>query len=176
MTDGAGTVNSIVSRMLARHDGRMIRISVLLAGCVALSACAPLSIYYKPGAEVAQLQDDQLRCETEALRDAPVANQTRQEPPVYVPPRRSCDSAGHCVTYGGYWQPGQIYSVDVNRDLRTRLTARCMAARGYTPVEIPRCDPGVRASGQTRVLPPLSPRSCAIRNDDGSFTIVDVTG
>lgn len=154
----------------------MTRASALLAACLTLSVCAPLSIYYKPGAEVAQMQQDQLRCETNALRDAPVANQTRQEPPVYVPPRRRCDSAGHCVTYGGYWHPGQIYSVDVNLALRTRLTESCMAARGYTLVEIPRCDPGVRASGQTRVLPPLSPRSCAIRNDDGSFTIVDVAG
>ena len=152
--------------------GYMRVFSVLTAVTLALSACAPLTIYHKAGVPVARLQSDELTCKTQALRDAPVANQVQQSPPVYVPPRRSCNSSGVCTTYGGYWRPGQIYTVDTNKALRTRLEDSCMADRGYTPVQIPRCDPGVTASAVTTVLPPLTPRSCAIKNEDGSFAIV----
>lgn len=150
----------------------MRRFTALTSLCL-LAACAPVETFYKPGAEVARLQQDQLGCETRALRDAPVANQVRQDPPVYVPPRRTCDSAGNCTSYGGYWRAGQIYSVDVNRDLRGRLLQACMAERGYTRVQIPRCEAGLGASGQMRVLPELTAQSCAIVGGDGRFVIVD---
>jgi hypothetical protein len=141
--------------------------------CLALGGCAPLTIYYQQGVPVQRLSDDELRCEINALREAPIANQTRQDPPVFVPARRVCDSAGACTTYAAYWKPGRITTVDVNRELRVRLERSCMADRGYARVSIPRCDPGISVIGRTTVLPPLTSRSCAVRNDDGSFAIVN---
>lgn len=138
-----------------------------------LAGCAPLSIYYKPGAEVRTLRSDTLACEVQALRDAPVSLQTRQEPAVFVPPRQTCDSSGNCRRDGGYWIPGRVYTVDVNTALRNRVETYCMAQRGYSPVNIPACPAGLKATGQTSVLPNLTEASCAIRNEDGTFLIVN---
>lgn len=141
----------------------------------ALSGCAPLSLYYKPGAEVSRMQADSLACETAALRDAPVANQIRQRPPVYYPGRQYCNG-GHCYYHPGYYMDGGYYTVDVNRDLRRRVEQSCMAQKGYQPVEIKRCTSSVALAaggGATTRLPPLSAQSCAIQHDDGTFLIVE---
>lgn len=148
-------------------------VAVFLTVFLLLGACAPLRIYHKPGVPIARWQADTTRCEVNALRDAPVANQVRQEPPIYVPPRQVCYSNGGCRLYGGYWRPGQIYTVDVNAGLRNRVETLCMAERGYTPVEIPRCPDGLTIRGQTAVLPNLTERSCFARFEDGGFAIVN---
>ena len=145
----------------------------LLALAVLLAACAPLRIYHKPGVPVARWQADTTRCEVQALRDAPVATQIRQEPPVFVPPRQICDKSGNCRTAGGYWIPGDIYTVDVNAGLRQRVETLCMAERGYSPVEIPRCPDGLTVRGRTTVLPELTENSCFVRFDDGGIAIVN---
>ena len=146
--------------------------AILLAGM--LAACAPLSIYYRPGVPVDVLKQDTLQCEVKALRQAPVANQIRRSPPVFVPPRQICNGTT-CHTRPGHWIPGNIYTVDVNSPLRKRIERACMADRGYVPAEIPACSPGVAKTGRgpaTSRLPALKEDSCFIRNDDGSFRIV----
>ena len=131
---------------------RMSLLGVLTAVC----ACAPLSTYYKPGVSTARLEQDQTACEVSSLRDAPVATQIRQRPPVFIPGERICDAAGSCIERPGYWVSGGIYTVDVNEGLRARLMDICMAKKGYQPVTIPRCDPAVEKAatpGVTTVLP-----------------------
>jgi hypothetical protein len=147
--------------------------AVAVSLALLLAACAPLRIYHKPGVPVPQWRSDTTTCEVQALRDAPVATQTRQEPPVFVPPRQICNSSGDCRLTGGYWYPGEIYTVDVNAGLRNRVETQCMAQRGYVPVEIPRCPDGVSVRGRTTVLPELGANACFVRFDDGGIAIVN---
>ncbi|MBO9449512.1 hypothetical protein J7426_04540 [Tropicibacter sp. R16_0] len=141
-----------------------------------LGACAgPLDVYYKPGATVARLQTDQTQCEVKALKDAPVANEIRQRPPIYYPGYPICDGYGNCWYRPGFWADGGVYSVDVNKDLRNRVLTQCMAGKGYNPVSIPQCSAGVKANApvaRTTTLPKLTGTSCYIKNDDGSYQIV----
>ena len=146
-----------------------------LAVVATLSACAPLSIYYRPGTSVARMQEDQTRCEVQALQQAPVANRIRRDPPIFVPPRQYCDSVGNCWVRPGHWVPGEVYTVDVNSDLRARVENLCMAEKGYSPVNLPACPPEVKEKtppGTTTVLPKLTETACVIRNKDGSWQIV----
>ncbi|TMM54526.1 hypothetical protein [Sulfitobacter sabulilitoris] len=143
---------------------------VLVAG-----GCAPLSIYHREGVRVAQMQADTTTCQVQALRDVPVANSLRRGPPRYVPGGRVCRSDGTCYSRGGFYLPGEIYTVDVNLPLRRRVEAQCMAARGYAPVTVPPCPGGVSRRvppGQTEVLPALTPRSCVVRQQGGGWRIV----
>ncbi len=175
MTDGTGPVKQIVFAGRLRQDTRMLRPHLLLPLFLTLAACGPLSIFYKPGASVARLQNDQTRCEVSALKDAPVANQIRQRPPIYIPGNRVCSSSGSCYYTPGYWIDGGVYTVDVNADLRGRVLTQCMANKGYRPVEIPPCPSSVASQvpvAQTQKLPTLTERSCAIKNQDGSWQIV----
>ena len=153
-----------------------MRAWVWIITLVVLGACQPVSMYYRPGVTVAKANDDRLDCEVSALRDAPVATQIRQQPSFYVPPRQYCDASGNCYVRGGYWEPGRVYTVDVNAGLRRQLTDRCMAQKGYAPVSIPPCPPSVADAaprGATTVLPALTANSCSIRNNDGTFQIVN---
>ncbi|WP_424986726.1 hypothetical protein [Microbulbifer sp. S227A] len=146
---------------------------IIVAGMM-VGACGPLSLYYRPGAEVSRMQTDATRCEVDALRDAPVANEIRQRPPVYFPGNRYCTGNG-CYYNPGYWVDGGLYSVDVNQDLRRRVMDICMAEKGYQPVSIPRCAANVASAAPrvaTSTLPTLARNSCAIRYDDGSWQIV----
>ncbi|MDC0656759.1 hypothetical protein N6L27_01960 [Leisingera sp. SS27] len=151
----------------------MQRIFTATSGAVFLAfttACGPLPVYYKQGAEVSRLQSDELACATQALKDAPVANQIRQHPPVFHPGRQVCHN-GNCHYYPGYWSEGSIYTVDVNRPLRQRLEKSCMASKGYQQIALKRC---TRSSAGTPIGPrlaPLSEASCAQRNRDGSTVI-----
>jgi hypothetical protein len=138
-----------------------------------LTSCAPLDIYYKPGVSVARLTQQTTACEVAALRDAPVANETRQDPPQYVPPRKYCNSNGDCYREPGYWLQGRIYTVDTNAGLRNRVETQCMANKGFTPVQIPVCPAGIKSTGATTVLPNLTKTSCVIRNKDGTVQIVN---
>lgn len=140
-----------------------------------LSACAPLTIYHKPGIPVSRMQSDQTACEVSALKDAPVAPLIRQYPPIYYPGHRVCNASGTCWTTPGYWEDGGFYTVDANKDLRNRVLSECMARKGYRPVTIPSCSPAVKSAApirQTTVLPRLTPQSCAIRRNGGGWQIV----
>ncbi|KUJ86086.1 hypothetical protein AVO45_03740 [Ruegeria marisrubri] len=142
----------------------------VLTGC-----SSPLSLYYREGVPVSRLQAETTDCQVKALKDAPVANQVRQTAPIYYPGRTRCDSAGRCYTTPGWWEPGRVYSVDVNQGLRNQVEAQCMAAKGYRPVSLPACKQDVKSQvppRRTTTLPPLSPNSCFVKYDDGSFQIV----
>jgi len=141
--------------------------------------CSPFRLYYQPGVAVEAMQRDQLACETRALAAAPVANQIRQSPPRYVPARRYCRAPGDCYSRGGYFVGGDIYTVDVNADLRRRVERQCMADQGYAFTELPRCRTGIADQvpvAATQVLPPLTDQSCVISNEDGTWQIVTVAG
>lgn len=153
----------------------MKRVLSLLVFALLVAACGPLSLYYRPGVSVTRMQTDQTNCEVKALRDAPVASQIRQRPPVYFPGRQICNSTGSCYYEPGYWLDGGVYTVDVNADLRGRVLTLCMAEKGYQPVDIPPCPSNVASAvppAQTRTLPTLTQNSCVIRNQDGSWQIV----
>lgn len=155
--------------------GIPIKTSVFLSLTLSLTSCAPLTLYYKPGVEVSRMQTDGLGCETAALKDAPVANEIRQNAPMFYPGGQYCTGT-HCYNRPGYWVEGNIYTVDVNRGLRQRIEQNCMAGKGYQQVELQICNPSVASAagiGQTTRLPRLSENSCAIRNKDGSFQIVE---
>lgn len=182
MADGFGAVNSIVLWEKAGQTMRMVSMRLFCAFCIGfavLASCAPLSIYHKEGAEVTRMQTDQLNCEIAALSDVPINNQIRQEPPIYIPARRYCNASGHCYTHGGYFERGQIHTVDVNANLRRRAQQQCMAKKGYEPVTVPNCPSNVfRAApkAETIVLPRLSEQSCAIKYQDGTWQIVNQPG
>ncbi|AZV78192.1 hypothetical protein EBB79_10100 [Parasedimentitalea marina] len=149
--------------------------SVFAPILLGLVSCTPLTLYYKPGAEVSRMQTDTLGCETQALKDAPVANEVRQSAPVFYPGDRYCDGT-NCHYSPGYWIPGHIYTVDVNLDLRRRVEQNCMAVKGYQRIQLQNCNLSIaKAAGtaQTTRLPQLSDKSCAIKNKDGSFQIVE---
>ena len=174
MTDGLNRVNSIV-RAPGRVQTAIMKAAKSLVLLLTLAACAPLSLYYRPGVSVAKLETDRTACEVSALRDAPVANQIRQEPPIFVPGRQVCVPNRGCVTQPGHWRQGSVYTVDVNKGLRARVMDQCMAQKGYQPVTIPRCEGAVAQAapqGATRVLPKLDEKSCAVMNRDGTWQIV----
>ncbi len=151
------------------------RITTAALAALVLSSCMPLETYYKPGATLTRTERDQTTCDIRALRDAPVATQVRQTAPVFYPPRRVCDAASNCTTTGGFWEPGMVYTVDVNADLRDRIQRQCMADRGYAPLRLPPCRAEIaRATppGRTTVFPRLTENACVIRNSDGSWQIV----
>jgi hypothetical protein len=177
MTDDPNPVNSIVNASAVLHHVDMMIKTRFLWLALALGACAPLSIYYRPGVSVAQLDTDTTRCQVQALNDAPVANQIRQRPPIYYPGSQYCDAKG-CITRPGYWVDGGFYTVDVNEPLRRRVLDMCMAQKGYQPVTVPRCSSAVEQAAPrtpTRTLPRLDESSCAIRYDDGTWQIVTPT-
>ncbi|MCX7559873.1 hypothetical protein OS190_09865 [Sulfitobacter sp. F26204] len=137
--------------------------------------CAPLETYYKPGASVAMLNRDTTACEVKALKDVPASFQVRRRPAIFVPGNRSCDAAGNCTGYQGYYIPGGVESYDPNLALRGRVEKQCMADKGYAPVTIPPCPDSVAKAAPTAAtsrLPNLTGKSCVIRNSDGTFQIV----
>ncbi len=141
-----------------------------------LAACdRDLSIFYKSGQPVAQMQADQSACAAIALDKAPVRQELRQTPSTYTPPRTSCNSNGICTTTPGVYRPGTFYTVDANAPRRARYIEICMDERGYAPVDVPLCPVELRNSvpvAQTRTLPPLSDNSCAVKYDDGTWQIL----
>ncbi len=147
----------------------------LLVSMMALSACGPMSLYYREGESVARMQSETTECRVQAVNDVPVNNQIRQSPPVYWPGRSYCDGRGRCYRTPGWWEPGNIYTVDVNKGLRNNVEAQCMAKRGFRPVSLPPCRSGVKSrvpAAQTTKLPPLNNESCFVKFKDGSFQII----
>jgi hypothetical protein len=175
MTDASSPVNSIVLNFVFWLDAAMKPFATISLAAFALVACAPLSIYYRPGVSVSRMQNDQTNCQVHALKSAPVANEIRQRPPIFFPGRQIC-GAGGCYYTAGYWVDGGIYSVDVNSDLRGRVEEQCMAGKGYQPISVPLCSSAVKSAvppKQTQTLPKLTEAACAIRYDDGSWQIVN---
>ncbi|WP_240453906.1 hypothetical protein [Chachezhania antarctica] len=151
---------------------RMFALGAVL--CV-LAGCAPVSVFYRPGADGARTQFQTDQCRVTALRDAPVANQIRQYPPIFYPGTRFCDAAGNCAYSPGYWVDGGFETVDVNAPLRARLTTDCMARQGYQLISLKRCDRSVAASQPpipNAKLPPVTQASCVVVLPSGRWRIV----
>ena len=147
-------------------------LGVVFAGV--LAGCTPLSLFYKEGAPVQRLNADLGACKQQGLREVPVDQDTR-----YIPgqeaPRTICDAAGVCHTVWVQITPDRIETYDANEGLRADYVEACMARRGYQPVRLPACsDAVVNATrlSPTKVLPPLSSNSCAIRLKTGQYQIV----
>ena len=156
-----------------KHASRMMVLALALAGC------GPLTLYHRPGVSVSRMQADSTECEVQALRDAPVANQIRQNPPVFIPGNTWCNADGQCRTGPGTWVDGGFTSVDVNAGLRDRVMRQCMANRGYQPVTLPECSASIKAAvspAQTTTLPRLGESSCVIRHGGGGWQIVTPAG
>jgi len=142
---------------------------------VVLAGCAPVSVFYRPGADGARTQSETDQCQVKALRDAPVANQIRQLPPIYYPGTTFCDPNGRCVVSPGYWVDGGFETIDINAPLRARLTTDCMAKRGYQLISLPRCDRAIAESQPpipNEVLPPVTQASCIMVLPYGRWRIV----
>ncbi|HAV08767.1 MAG TPA: hypothetical protein DEF12_15055 [Rhodobacteraceae bacterium] len=143
-----------------------------LCFAVLMSACAPVSMWYRVGETVSTRDQVETRCDVTALRDAPRALETRLTPLRFVP-LKTCDAAGVCVVRYEMIG-GEAYSVDINADLRGRVMAQCMNAAGYTPVSIPACPPATARNapeGATTTLPRLTPKSCAISRPTGMLIV-----
>ena len=176
MADAHPTVNSIVLSAGSGQDLRMTRLSIVFIALLFAAACSPVTAYHREGVTRAEFQDDLLTCRVEALQDAPVANQLRRGPPQYIPGYRSCTSSGSCYRTGGFFYPGEVYSVDVNASLRRDLRTRCMAKQGYSAVELPRCTYEAPPLIPTDTLPVLSATSCVVKDANGQFQIIDTAG
>ncbi|CUJ88090.1 hypothetical protein RUE5091_00646 [Ruegeria denitrificans] len=148
----------------------------LLFPIMALSACeGPLALYYREGESVSRLQTETTQCQVQAVNEVPVANQTRQSPPTYWPGRTYCDGRGRCYRSPGWWQPGRVYTVDVNQGLRNQVEAQCMAKKGFRPISLPPCKQNVKSqvpAVPTTTLPPVGTQSCYVKFDNGSFQII----
>ncbi|WP_428925195.1 hypothetical protein [Marinibacterium sp. SX1] len=137
-------------------------------------ACAPLATYYKPGVEVARLETDTTNCQVTAAQEVPPNNQIRSSPAFFYPSLSYCGGGG-CFYGNPYWADSYVYTIDVNEPLRRKVTEQCMGEKGYAPVRIPMCPVGISVPpGRTERLPVLTPDSCAVRNSDGSFQIVEL--
>jgi len=137
-----------------------------------LSGCAPLPVYYREGAPVAQVARDEAACRAAALAEAPVEIRRRYIPPVYDY-RTTCLPAG-CSTYRVLIAPRHYDSYDANEGRRATAARQCMADRGYARISLPACDPDQAAAAAEAgdVQPPLTESSCVIRRETGAPRIV----
>lgn len=178
MADAPWAVNSIVLRGLRRQTAFMKPLTLVILSYLLLAACGPVTVYHKQASSVSRLKTDLLSCQVDALAKAPVATQVRQRPPYYVPSRRYCRSDGECYSRGGFFAPGEIYSVDVNARLRDDLEEQCMSRSGYRAVALPRCtaaaSPATSAdtANTAQKLPVLSETSCVARDATGDWQII----
>lgn len=148
------------------------RVLTVLGVALALSSCGPRSIDYAYRADttVAQHDRDALRCEVEATERIVPNIQTRRTPVYYTPVQTNCQQVGtqtQCTTTGGEMRGGEVYSVDVNEDLRAEVQVQCMRDRGYQIVTLPGCrssavTPETRARLSDRLFAP-APDVCAVQ-------------
>jgi len=153
------------------------RLTLTVAAAI-LVACAPLKVYYKEGEQVARMDSDLIDCKVSALSKVPKDIRTRYIPPTYSP-YQYCNAYGNCYWRQRITSPGRYVNYDANKGLRDTVTNQCMAKRGYALVDIPACDPSITQSvplHATRVMPPLGPKSCAIRLKSGRWQIVTPPG
>ncbi|MDT8326889.1 MAG: hypothetical protein RQ750_05800 [Roseovarius sp.] len=145
-----------------------------LVALVLLAACAPLDIYYKEGADVAQSEINLTQCQVSALKEVPRDIRTRYIPARYAP-YTHCNAGGYCRTHYRMISPPRSETYDANASLRDKRVGQCMAMAGYRPVSLPQCDPETTQQTTlraTKTLPPLSQKTCVIRLKSGNWQIV----
>ena len=135
--------------------------------------CAPVTTFYKPGVTLGLLAQDQTTCDVQALQKVPTALGKVQGPPTVIPADKICDADGNCRVFAPEIVPGRIRTVDLNADLRARVSGQCMTQKGYDVVTLPICPSGIQTSGSTQVLPTLSDRSCAILKNQEISAIIN---
>lgn len=113
---------------------------VVLAG-----ACLPTSqaYLYKTNGTVASADNDYFECELEAARGVPQDTRVGTTPVYRTPVQTNCYNVGYsvqCNSTGGQVYGGDVYTYDANSELRATYFARCLAARGYNVVDLPKCD------------------------------------
>ncbi|WP_198389403.1 hypothetical protein [Roseovarius faecimaris] len=143
-------------------------------GLSVLAGCTSLSLFYKEGTPVQRLNADLGACKQKGFETIPVDQDTRFIPGSETP-RTFCDANGYCQTVWVQITPDRIETYDANEGLREDFVEACMAQRGYQPVRLPACNDAVvreTTLSPTRVLPPLSAQSCAIRLKTGQYQIV----
>ena len=154
---------------------------LLLAGCAAgtmtlyeaYKAGKPFPMYYKTGADFAQISNDNTNCQIEAAQRVPARTEFTQTPTYTSSAQTICNSYGtgygvtsssqtFCTQFGGDTYGGDIQSYDANTELRHEAAHQCMGKKGYRYVGIPPCPSGVDISGQDneRVLRPLAATTC----------------
>ncbi|NCQ23465.1 MAG: hypothetical protein COW54_16830 [Rhodobacteraceae bacterium CG17_big_fil_post_rev_8_21_14_2_50_63_15] len=175
MTDGPTLVNCFVLTTPRRYIERMKPATRSLAlACAVLAACAPPTLYHKPGASPALIQSTLTSCEVAALREVPRDIRT-----VFIPAQYStlpfCNHFGACFPRTTMIQPARTESYDANAALRARVTDQCMAQAGFRPVSLRQCDPDqVRGADlpPDTAQPALGANSCALRLPSGQWRIV----
>lgn len=158
-----------------RQTKEMNQHSTLLAAFLFAASCTPVPLFYQEGGSVALVQDTRLDCEVEALAKAPVATQLRQAAPRYIPGYRSCRSDGRCLSRGGFFVDGAVYSVDANARLRRDLVTQCMQRAGYQRIDLPRCTSQTDTVGSIAnpaQMPELTEASCAAKDAAGTWQVV----
>lgn len=175
MTEGFGWVNSFVhARDPAIVHGMYSTRCITLSALVLLGACAPLNIYYKDGADVAQSEANLTRCQVSALAQVPRDMRTRYIPARYAP-YSTCNAGGYCYRRHRMISPPRTETYDANVNLRDKVVGQCMAMAGYRPVSVPQCDAETTRTtplAATQTLPTLTPKSCAIRLKSGNWQII----
>lgn len=140
----------------------------------ALTACAPLTIFYKQGEEVSRMEHDLTDCRVSALNRVPVDRRQHYVPPIYDT-RTICDGSGNCRSVHVLVSPGRWKTYDANEELRDDVVDQCMAEQGYAKVSLPRCDASTTRATEpvaTHVLPPLTENSCVVPLQSGRWKIV----
>ena len=170
--------------MLGRaHIGEkkcMRPVSILFLVSFILTACNPVSLWYRQGAEVGKLNSDLTNCRVRAAQAVPVNQQIRRTPTYVSPVQTNCYGTGYsmqCYSTGGNVTGGNIYSFDANSGLRTDVISQCMGQQGYQLVEFPQCDSSgaAQATNYSR-LPAISPNSCVAKVSGDSWVVVNPGG
>ena len=118
----------------------------VLCGCDA----GPQTQVWKTGVTPAQRQADVTACDVVAANQVPAAMAVAQTPTYTTPAYTSCYGSGfgygygyssqaNCTTTGGQVYGGQTYSYDANAGLRERVSAQCLAQKGYAGITFASC-------------------------------------
>ena len=176
MTEGGYWVNCFVFESGSGYSVSMLIIRLAAASLVLLmlSGCLSHTLFYKDGEQVTRIDRDETNCRVDALARVPVDKRTRYIPPTYDT-QTVCNAAGKCQSFHVLISPATYRSYDANEGLRAKATEQCMAQKGYNKVRLPPCDATAAQStlrAATRVLPPLTPSTCAINLGSGRWQIV----
>ncbi|WP_371224183.1 hypothetical protein [Roseovarius sp. 2305UL8-3] len=176
MTDGSAMVNRFVPgrQQQVGMEFVMKHVGFLVLALGVAAACTPLNLYYKEGTPVDRLNRDEANCGLEAAKAVPIDNRTRIVPGTQIP-KTHCNAAGQCHTYWVQTTPDRIETYDANEGARRAYEEQCMIAKGYQRVRLPACTSDVVEATQisrTKVLPPITGESCAIRIKGGGWQVV----
>ena len=157
----------------------------LLAGCATLGTNSNY-LYKDTPTTRSEKADDVLTCKVSAANEVPVSNQSSTTPtwttPVITSPVSCYTSGGYTnctggVTTGGQTMGGNLVTMDVNRELRSRVEDRCLANKGYirTSFPIPTCSAEQVPAGfvsNNSILYEPTEGSCVVNGTAGNGSVV----